>query len=272
MNFNEWMMQKREKRLEEIQKLKKELENYPEGSLIFQSRGKTNRWYLRKGKDIVYLPRNQRPLAEKLASKRYLEAKIKDAEEQIGAIEAYLHQYQAEGRKGRHLLMDRETKVLQSRGIRELMKLGEYAPDESLEKWQYEEYEHLVSFEEGKKIRLADGRKVRSKSEALIGNELLRRRIPFRYEAAIEIAGKKYYPDYTIRTSEMTDVLLWEHLGLMDEGKYRFDAAAKIRDYMVNGYFPGINLILTSETSEKPLDYVTVDQMIQSLVRKMDGK
>ena len=40
MNFNEWMMQKRDKRLEEIEKLKKELENFPEGSLIFQSRGR----------------------------------------------------------------------------------------------------------------------------------------------------------------------------------------------------------------------------------------
>lgn len=266
MNFNEWMMQKQDKLFKETEDLKKRLYDFPEGDLMFQKRGEVPRWYVRNHGSMVYLPREQEEIAARFAQKRMLEARLKDCQEQLSAIGAYLKQYQVRGKNGRHLFLSREEQLYQKPGIRELLGLQEKSPKESLTHWQYEEFDHLTGYEEGKKIQLTDGRKVRSKSEAMIGNELLRRGIAFRYEEALEIAGRKYYPDFTIRPDEFSETIIWEHLGLMDEGKYRFDASMKIHDYMLNGYYPGINLILTSETRANPLDFMLVDQIIRTYI------
>ncbi|MBQ7059416.1 MAG: hypothetical protein IJM83_09000 [Firmicutes bacterium] len=194
--------------------------------------------------------------------------RLKDTEEELEAVNAFLQQYHIRGKNGRYLYTNRETEVMQIPGIRELLGLQEKSPKESRMHWQYEEFDHMTGYEEGKKIQLIDGRKVRSKSEAMIGNELLRRGIAFRYEAALEIAGKNYYPDFSIRPDEFSETIIWEHLGIMDEGKYRFDASMKIHDYMLNGLYPGINLILTSETRAKPLDFMLVDQVIRTFIHR----
>ncbi len=39
--------------------------------------------------------------------------------------------------------------------------------------------------------------------------------IPFRYEAALRLDDKVYYPDFTIRHRETGKIIYWEHFGLM---------------------------------------------------------
>lgn len=44
------------------------------------------------------------------------------------------------------------------------------------------------------------------------------------------------------------ELIYHEHLGLLDEEKYRRDNLRKLNDYRKNGIYPGKNLIVTYET------------------------
>ena len=57
---------------------------------------------------------------------------------------------------------------------------------------------------------------VRSKSEVIIATALYDNNIKFEYEKAIKISDVIYYPDFTVEKKN-GDIILWEHLGLIDK-------------------------------------------------------
>ena len=71
------------------------------------------------------------------------------------------------------------------------------------------------------------------------------------------------YPDFTIRHPVTGNFIYWEHLGLMDEWSYAKNASQKIQTYMTNHIYPGINLIITSETKEHPLQPQMISKIIE---------
>lgn len=118
---------------------------------------------------------------------------------------------------------------------------------------------------------------VRSKSEVIIATSLYDNNIKFEYEKPIKISDVIYYPDFTVEKKN-GDIILWEHLGLIDNPDYRNKAYRKILKYNENGYYQGKNLILTYETAESPLDPIDVeheiekcagDKMLKKLRRKI---
>ncbi len=58
-------------------------------------------------------------------------------------------------------------------------------------------------------------------------------------------------------------VVYWEHLGLLDDPEYITRNLEKIDCYEENGIFLGDNLIITRETSEKPLNMKQVRRLIE---------
>jgi hypothetical protein len=89
---------------------------------------------------------------------------------------------------------------------------------------------------------------VRSKSELVIANYLYQKGITYHYERPLEgsnVAGK-LRPDFTFIT-DSGDVILWEHLGMLDRGDYRQAWDWKREWYSQNGYEEGQNLFTTSE-------------------------
>ena len=56
--------------------------------------------------------------------------------------------------------------------------------------------------------------------------------------------------------------ILWEHLGMMDDPAYAECAVRKIQSYMINGIYPGEDLILTAETRQQPLNIKIVQEVI----------
>ena len=50
---------------------------------------------------------------------------------------------------------------------------------------------------------------------------------------------------------------------MMDSPEYVENAIFKIEQYQKYGYFPGINLILTHETSRVPLNTKVIEQIIE---------
>ncbi len=104
---------------------------------------------------------------------------------------------------------------------------------------------------------------VRSKSETIIAMMLKTNKIPYRYECKLRLDGRDYYPDFTIRHPITGEVFYWEHHGLMDDEDYCQKAASKLQVYCRNNIIPTVNLILTYETKEKPLDSELVENYIK---------
>ena len=75
------------------------------------------------------------------------------------------------------------------------------------------------------------------------------------------------YPDFTCLDLRTRKELLWEHLGMMDNPEYASLAVKKLSSYLKSGYVFGKNLIISMESSEKPLNQTEVRLIIQGVFR-----
>jgi hypothetical protein len=135
--------------------------------------------------------------------------------------------------------------------------------DEELRQWQNSSYERCHKHEEALIIKGTRGKLLRSKSEAMIDIMLYQNKIPFRYEETLMLGEMTVYPDFTVRHPVTGDYFYWEHFGMMDDENYRNHACDKIRWYCQNGIIPGVNLIMTFETKERPLSAGKVEGIIK---------
>ncbi|MFW9996049.1 MAG: AAA family ATPase [Candidatus Odinarchaeota archaeon] len=105
-------------------------------------------------------------------------------------------------------------------------------------------------YEEGKIHKTLSDYMVRSKSEVIIANMLSDRKIPFKYEIPLYAPdGTFYLPDFAITWNG--EEWYWEHLGIMDDEKYRNHWETKKKWY--DKHFPG-QLITTVESGELSKD------------------
>lgn len=145
----------------------------------------------------------------------------------------------------------------------ELLKPYFKVLSEELYEWQKSPYTHSNKYSEQLKHKTASGNVVRSKSEVLIDMALYKHKIPFQYEAPLCLGDEVFYPDFTIRHPYTGEKFYWEHFGRMDDKKYASNTVAKLRYYIEHGIIPGVNLITTYETLEKPLSLETVENVIK---------
>lgn len=86
--------------------------------------------------------------------------------------------------------------------------------------------------------------------------------IPFRYECKLQLDETIIYPDFIIRHPITGKIYYWEHLGKMDDEVYRHRNSCKLEIYNSNQIYPSLNLILTYETKDCPLDAEYVNTLI----------
>ena len=123
------------------------------------------------------------------------------------------------------------------------------------QRWQSMPYRGKLSEEEQTGLFTDKGEKVRSKSEMIIANLLAKDGVPYRYECPLELKGMGViYPDFTVLNIRLRKVFYWEHQGMMDDENYATKAIRREAAYQRNGFYPGDNLILTSETRKNPID------------------
>ena len=133
-------------------------------------------------------------------------------------------------------------------------------PDEEyIAKWLAQDYPkkklnpNLPSFESKR------GEMMRSKSEAMIADNLLLDDIPYLYEKPVElidlVTGNPYtaHPDFTVLNISERKIFLWEHFGRCDDPKYMNTNIKKLIEYENAGWHLGENLIVTFETRRFPL-------------------
>ena len=118
-----------------------------------------------------------------------------------------------------------------------------------------------------------DGNYVRSKSEALIYNFLLKMGVTFVYELPLKTKVRTFYPDFTI-LSEIdycTEIII-EHQGMMAYEEYRERFKKRVYDYLRAGYVQGINIFYTFDFKDGGVDTSPVLDIIRLKIRPEAAK
>lgn len=246
-----------------INEIKMELEEinikektFPKGELICAKNGSRYKWYVTNDKKPKYLSKKEIKLAEELAVKKYYELRKYELQEELKACREY------ELKAQKHII-SQSDKIIEHDEYQKLMGSRVRDVNKEVKKWAEAEYEGNSSYKEKLIVRAANGRYVRSKSEAVIDKVLHREGIPFRYEDKLVLGNVVMYPDFTIRHPDTGKVYYWEHFGMMDNQEYVEHACKKIKQYCDNGIVPSINLIMTYETKEYPFSIEDAEQVVR---------
>lgn len=265
MDYYFEMLAEKERLEKEIAEFTKLLAGMPEGELRIHRSGKHYRWYRRmpeaKGKKTQNsvrksIPKSDRELAEQLALKGYYEHSITDAKREIAAINKYLLHHDATGGWAQRYMSKNE-------GIGELLSSYFAIENESLAEWAKQNYVKYSGYPEQLTVPTVANHYVRSKSEGMITNVLVTKRIPYHYEEILYINGMPIYPDFVIKHPLSGKLYVWEHLGMVDDHEYLTKNMQKVIKYIEAGYIPGVNLILTYETKNNPLDIRYVNALVE---------
>ena len=254
--FERILNQEKDRLDKEISKLRADLLNAPQGNLILARNGKHTKWYRYFDRNTEYIRKSEKELAVALAKKKYQLQKIEDAENEKYAIENCIKSYRDHPSLADYLIQeDNPYAALILDSFRDMSN--------SNRRWEEETYIKNPYHPEGLTHRGVTGEMYRSKSEVLIEIALLKAGVPFRYECQMLIGNKEYYPDFTCKHPYTGELYIWEHYGMMDVLGYARKAYEKIADYGRAGFYPGINLIITSETSEHPIDARQLELVIE---------
>lgn len=107
----------------------------------------------------------------------------------------------------------------------------------------------------------------RSKSELIISERLIAKRIDYVYEEPLKLGKSIRYPDFTIK-NDYGDEYYWEHCGLMNNKEYQRRWEQKLKLYKEQGITPidkGGNLIITCEDGTNGIDIKQIDEIIESI-------
>lgn len=238
---------------EEIKALKEKLKSYPDGKFYCTRDRNHYKWYHSKGRTQTYIPKKNRQLAVALAEKKYLSQKLKELIHEKQAIDFYLRHHSSETAEQHFADHPEYHQLLSSLFQTQSKELSSWI--KSPFKTNPKNPEHCIH-------KSISGNVVRSKSEALIDMALYVKGIPFRYECALQLGETTVYPDFTIRHPKTGELFYWEHFGRMDNPKYAQGCMSKLQSYTAHGILPGINLITTYESKDKPLTSETIDRVI----------
>ncbi len=109
------------------------------------------------------------------------------------------------------------------------------------------------------------GELMRSKSEKILADLFAGRGIPYVYESRIELRkGKIIYPDFLLLNVQQRKTYVYEHFGMIDNPEYAENMIEKINLYQECGY--GNKLLLSMETSTRPLNTKSVEKMLSCFV------
>lgn len=242
----------------QIKELETKLRKAPDGELKCARNGRGVKWYFYKGTSRrVYLPKQKRSLAEKLALKKYYLTSLEAARKKKIALDNCICAYAESGNLT-------ESLISPASGYKDLLlpqisKLSGHAAE-----WAQEPYEKNEGHPENLKFQTKKGDLVRSKSEVFIADSLYLRKIPYRYEAKLDLGEYGvFYPDFLVFHPRLLKLYYWEHFGMMDDEDYSHKAYRKLEIYTNNGIVPMDNLIVTFETRNNPLDPGTVEKIIR---------
>ena len=252
----EQITKERSEIIQKLEQLQSQLQQFPDGKLIC-CHDKTHwKWYQSDGHTKAFIPKSNRPLAEKLALKKYLSYLYTELSSEVRALDFYLKHHKSENDRS-------SSKLLKLPAYHELLSPYLHPYSAELSEWMNSPYHHNPKHQEQLIHETLSGHTVRSKSEAMIALLLYMNQIPFRYECELALGSATLYPDFTIRHPKTGNFFYWEHFGRMDDSSYRKNIFSKLQLYSDYEIIPSINLITTYETPTHPLTAETIEKMIR---------
>ncbi|MBR5752861.1 MAG: hypothetical protein IKX83_00080 [Clostridia bacterium] len=111
----------------------------------------------------------------------------------------------------------------------------------------------------------ASGEKLRSRIEIIYDEEYTQAKIPHVYEPDLYLEGfGSVRPDFAVLNVRTRQMFYHEHFGKMDDPDYRTRNVLKLRAYHKNGFFEGINLVVTMESDGLMVDLAEIREVIQT--------
>lgn len=255
MNSN-FLYEKQIKLAQKIKQLQDELSQLPNGNLFSCCNGKYTKWYISCNGKVEYLPKRERKLAQQLALKKYISYKLEELKQELTALNTYISNL--EKIQSQSNFLSTNPQYIELLPDTYTKRFGKY------EEWANVSYKANEKHPEGLIHMCKAGRFLRSKSEVIIANALYEYGIPFRYEEVLELGDVVVHPDFTIVDPTSEKRFYWEHFGMMDDEKYMSSWEQKMRLYIQNGIVPGIDLICTYETKERPINSMQVNRIIDN--------
>ena len=194
-----------------------------------------------------------------MAQKQYDTAILASAEKEIKLLKNYLLKVPAVPIEGIFEGMPEERQKL-------VVPITE--PDDVfLQRWKSQPYPNIAARKEHPVILNDRGMELDSKAELTITNQFDKRGIAFLPQFPVYLKGWGWvYSDFKVLNLRTRQEYYWEHLGMLDSPAYRKHNLPKLNSYILNGYIPGQNLILSWESDESKLDMRVIDALIDSFL------
>ena len=241
-----------------VEKLSGSLKGAPAGRLEIDYCKKNPQFYLRPDEHSPkrqYINNTDTSFISSLAQKEYDRKILHLAERQLSQIQKMLKLYD-----------ERELSSIYTR-LSPLRKqfVDPIVPDdeEYARRWASVECPPGYFEENEPEIYTEKNERVRSKSEKILADKFSLLNIPYRYEFPITFPNRQVKrPDFLLLNVRTKKEFYWEHAGRMHDPGYVDRFIKKMTLYNCNGIIPGINLILTFESSNIPLNFRAVDALI----------
>ncbi len=257
------------KQLEILEKLmqqaQEDLRDDLSGILIVGKKEEWTEWYVKqKNQPRRYLSKKEIGLARGMAQAAYAREFLKAAErvrkelrrlEQWGAERSAGVMYRALARPYGRLAAGRKGLVR-----------AYVLPDEEFAKaWEGMPFEGKGFAEDAPELYTEKGERVRSKSEKMIADKLLRMGVHYRYEFPTRLKGYGIvHSDFTLLDLRERIEVKMEHFGRMDDPGYVEDNLWKFSAYPQNGFLLGDTFLCTFESLGHPVDLKAFERMIRT--------
>ena len=251
----------------EVEKQIKELEDYLRNIQnkssnqeinirIIKNKG-TEQYYLvnKREKSVQYIQKKNMELIKKITQENYYEKNIPRVKKEITFLKKIKEDFQSIDILNYYKNMPEKRK--------KLITPPTLSDHEYTKKWQQVKYFGKKIDDNEDKYETSWGLKVRSKSEILIANSLKRFGVPYKYEHPLKLGNKiVFYPDFMCYNVRLRRTIIWEHFGMLSDSQYVENMIKKLNLYAKNGFYLGINLIVTFESNNVPLDMEIVESLI----------
>lgn len=244
--IEEMLLQEKEnERLLEL--AEKDLAHAPDGDIRVSRRKMVPAFYqtrLSNGGGEKYLGKDQAALVAALAQKKYAQ-KAK-------------------------LVLEEEQKVIQKVCKKELLSLNDvfYTMPEALQPLVNPYVLPTDRFVKQWKEQMeasASGEDFKSRIEVIINGYYEKLQVPHVYEPSLFLEGYgPARPDFAVLNIRTRKTFYHEHLGMMDNEKYRQKNMRKLQAYHQNGFYEGINLIITMEGDGAMIDYKEMENILRT--------
>lgn len=248
-----------------LKDVEKRLKDAPAGTLrIATNKGTTQYYHVLKSskRNGIYIHKSQMEFIKKLAQKAYDRKLQNELHKQISLL----------NKMKKLTMQDRLAGIYENNTTQrqELLTPVTLSDKDFIKKWSERPYQHFVFFAQNALYMTENKEMVRSKSEKMIADLLLKNNIPYKYEAPLQLEydenqtqkNHTIYPDFCCLRLKDRKEIIWEHFGMMDNPEYVKSFEKKADLYTANKIKLQQEIIWTFESSENPL----IPQKIQMMI------